>query len=106
MRSEEWWWKRRGAAFRLMAMSGVVLKKAFLPAGRPWRCSLPVVGGSALPCRGEAAGGHGNAIRRRTDSSRTAARLLGMTCWGWALFSGAGMSFGGELFIPGSCYAV
>ena len=32
MRSEEWWWKRRGAAFHFMAMAGAVLKKVFLPA--------------------------------------------------------------------------
>ena len=32
MRSEEWWWKRRGAAFRFMAMAGFVQAKRFLPA--------------------------------------------------------------------------
>ena len=32
MRSEEWWWKRRGAAFHFMAMAEFVQTKGFLPA--------------------------------------------------------------------------
>ena len=42
MRSEEWWWKRRGAAFHFMAMAGFVQTKGFLPAaGQTIAAQLP-----------------------------------------------------------------